>query len=86
MKRTLLAVGVAVLLSLMVVPYGGYNVRLSRHDPAQGFYFRESFFLDHRGWPMVADQLILQTVFLGVLAALIVNIRWWPRKKPREKD
>jgi len=34
---------------------------------------------------MVADQLILQTVFLGVLAAVIVNIRSWPRKKPREK-
>ncbi len=41
--------------------------------------------LDHKGWPMVADQLILQTVFLGVLAAVIVNIRSWPRKKPGEK-
>ncbi len=41
--------------------------------------------LDHKGWPMVADQLILQTVFLGVLAAVIVNIRSRPRKKPREK-
>jgi hypothetical protein len=63
MKRTLLAVGVAVLLSLMIVPYGGH----SRYNPDQSFYFREPFFLDHKGWPMVADQFILQTVFLGCL-------------------
>jgi hypothetical protein len=81
MRRVLLAVGVAVLLSLMIVPYGGHN----RYDSGQSFYFREPFFLDHKGWPMVADQLILQTVFLGVLAAVIVNIRSWPCKKPREK-
>ena len=42
-------------------------------DPGQSFYFREPLFLDHKGWPMVADQLILQTVFLGVLAAVIVK-------------
>ena len=34
---------------------------------------------------MLADKLILQTVFLGMLAAVIVNIRSWPRKKPRKK-
>ncbi len=78
MRRTLLAVGVAVLLSLMIVPYGGH----SRYNPDHSFYFREPFFLDHKGWPMVADQFILQTVFLGVLAALIVNIRW-PRRPGR---
>jgi hypothetical protein len=34
---------------------------------------------------MVAGQLILQMVFLAVLATVIVNIRSCPRKKPREK-
>jgi len=39
MRRTLLAVGVAVLLSLMIVPYGGHSC----YDLGQSFYFRERF-------------------------------------------
>jgi hypothetical protein len=39
MRRILLAVGVAVILSLMIVPYGGH----SRYDPSQSFIFVSHF-------------------------------------------
>jgi hypothetical protein len=74
MKRTLLAVGVAVLASLLFVPYGGmhYGVRFNRG--------RGTF------WDVPCDliavtPLILQTVFVAVVAAVIVNLL--PRK-PRK--
>jgi len=57
MKRTLLAVGVAVLASLMYIPE---NHGVHCHVPI--------IFPDHYGaeW----GQLILQTIFLAVLAAV----------------
>ena len=68
MKRTLLAVGIAVLASLMWIPeytpyVGRYRVSIlspNQHD------------ID---W----SQLILQTIFAAVVAAIIVNLL--PRRK-----
>jgi hypothetical protein len=67
MKRTLLAVGIAVLVSMMFVP----------HDSAIGIW-RGPFFLasiDIIRW----DLFVLQTIYVAVLFAVIVNL--WPRKK-----
>ena len=67
MKRTLLAVGVAVLASLMYIPE---NHGVHHHVPI--------IFPNHYGveW----GQLIVQTIFLAVLAAVIVNL-FAPRPK-----
>jgi hypothetical protein len=71
MKRTLLAVAVGVLASLLYLPYGGMH---------HGVAFNPGH---DRFWSVPIDliavtPLILQTVFLGVAAALVVNLL--PRK------
>jgi hypothetical protein len=72
MRRTLIAVGVAILASLMWIPtydtgfYGTY-----RH--------RESIFSIHHQINM--SQMILQTVFIAVAAAVIVNLF---RREPKQ--
>jgi hypothetical protein len=71
MKRTLLAVVIAVLVSLMVAPHKGGNLLRSEaygHAPI----FVASSQIDVR-------QLVLQTIFLAVLLAVIVNLE--PRRK-----
>jgi hypothetical protein len=35
---------------------------------------------------IAVTPLILQTVFASVTAAVLVNIRWWPHKKGRDKN
>jgi hypothetical protein len=74
MKRTLLAVGVAVLASLLFVPHGGMH---------HGVIFNRG-----RGafWNIPYDRiavtpLILQTVFAVIVATIIVNL--FPRR-PRK--
>jgi hypothetical protein len=69
MKRTLLAVGVAVLVSMLYMP-----AHFGRQEP----------FYEIGG--VLWESFILQTVFVAIAAAVAVNIRWWPRKKPRGKD
>jgi hypothetical protein len=64
MKRTLLAVGVAVLISVMFVPYNG---SYTWHGPFLSTKHRD---------PIMWDSFILQTIFLAVL----VNIPWRRRK------
>jgi hypothetical protein len=75
MRRTLLAVGVGVLSSFLYVPYGGkhHGVFFNRgHDP----FWSVPYDL------IAVTPLVLQTIFLGVLLAVVVNVRW-PRKKNR---
>lgn len=68
MKRTLLAVGVAVLVSLMFVPRGYYFG--SGGPPRVPFFFIDTSGVIYWG------PFALQTIFLSVLAAVIVNLRW----------
>jgi len=80
MKRTLLAVGAGVLLSLLNVPLGNHFGRIAGRHP---------FWVDASGSysdvPLLTP-LVLQTAFVATAAAITVNIRWWPRKKHRERD
>ena len=62
MKRTLLAVVIAVVISLMIAPHSG------GHAPI--FVARSQ---------IDVKQLVLQTIFLAVLLAVIVNLE--PRRK-----
>jgi hypothetical protein len=65
-----LAVGIAVLLSLLIVPYGNHHGRVAGRYP---------FWIDASGSygdvPLVTP-LVLQTAFSAVAAGIIVNIRW----------
>jgi hypothetical protein len=84
MRRTLLAVGFAVLVSMMLAPHGG------KHG-IEGWapFFSETGFeasaneirFGDVGRVMI-DMLALEIVFLAVLFALVVNTNW-RRWKPR---
>src|SRR5262245_53246748 len=67
MKRTLLGVGIAVLLSLMLVPHGGTS---GNHRAP---------FWESSGYPVLVTELIVQTIFFAVAAAIITNIPWTKR-------
>jgi len=67
MKRTLLAVGFAIIISLLFVP---------------ARYYR---FWETPPGSIAVTLLILQTVFLSVVAAVIVNIPW-RRMKPASRN
>jgi hypothetical protein len=97
MKRTLLAIGIAVLVSMMIVPHGHhdnlYRDDLSMHAPF--FIHRWPYYESESnrslnipaGWrtmwlaPIKGDELALQTIFLATLFAVAVNIRW---KRPKK--
>jgi len=99
MRKTLLAVGVAVLVSMMLAPHGDkYGV-----DGFGPFFFSGGFIKTcsgcwYPGWwgtgifygsagRVMIDMLALEMVFLAVLFAVVVNIRWSrPRKKNRKPD
>ena len=84
-RRTLLAIGVAVLVSMMIAPHG-YVL----HEQGQvltgvkgwgPFFSTEGFGTsDGIGCGVIGrvmiDMLVLEIVFLAVLFAIIVNIRW----------
>ena len=78
MRRTLLAVGIAVLMSLLNVPWGNHFGRIAGRHPfwsdAPGLY---------RDVPLITP-LVLQTAFFVVAAAVLVNIRWRPRKRSHD--
>jgi hypothetical protein len=68
MRRTLLAIGIAVLVSMMLVPRGA----------GMEMYERLPFFVSSSyagAWP----ALILQTIFVSVGAAVLVNLREPPK-------
>jgi hypothetical protein len=68
MKRTLLAVGIAIILSMMLIPradiYGGH--------------IWLPFFYETRNLKIHWSEFILQTVFAAVLFAVLVNL--FPRR------
>jgi hypothetical protein len=77
-KRTLLAVGVALFFSMMFVP-----TPHGTNDPA---VLRYPFYSD-KIHGVAWDYMILQTVVSVAAAVIAVNIRWLPGKKnPRERD
>jgi hypothetical protein len=78
MKRTLLAVGIAVLVSLMFVPYDNWGF-WGWQGPQPFWIASEN--MSVREWRVMWSKFILQTIFAGVAAAVIVNLL--PRK-PRK--
>jgi hypothetical protein len=75
MRKTLLAVGVAVLVSMMVAPHGGKG-GIEGWGPffsAQGFDVRSGGIWYHETGRVMIDMLALEMVFLAVLFAVIVN-------------
>jgi hypothetical protein len=68
MKRTLLAVAIAVLISLMFAPHSGSGRSLLRFAGyAHGPFFIMPSYVDGR-------ELVLQTIIAAVVAAVIVNL------------
>jgi len=68
MRRTLLAIGIAVLVSMMLVPRGA----------SMEMYERLPFFVPSSygvAWP----AFVLQTIFVSVGAAVLVNLRGPPK-------
>jgi hypothetical protein len=83
MRRTLLAVGFAVLVSMMLAPHGG-KYGIAGWGPffsAQGFHVTSRGIWYEDAGRVMIDMLALEMVFLAVLFAVVVNIRW--RRKPR---
>jgi hypothetical protein len=91
MRRTLLAVAFAVLVSMLLAPHGdkggvnGWGLFSSDY----GIYMQTNWG-DLRtarcgygpiGRVMI-DMLALEIIFLAVLFALLVNIRWRGKRKP----
>jgi hypothetical protein len=78
MRRTLVAVGIAVLVSLLNVPWGNQFGRIAGRHPfwsdASGAY---------KDVPLITP-LVLQTAFLAVAAAVLVNIH--RSRKTHAKD
>ena len=70
MKRTLLAVIFAVLISLMVAPHRGGNLR------SEGYAHVPILVASKE---IDVKQLVGQTIFLAVLLAVTVNLQ--PRRK-----
>lgn len=64
MRRTLLAIGISVLASMMLVPRGA-GMEMYERLP---FFVSSSYAV---AWP----ALILQTIFVSVGAAVLVNLR-----------
>src|ERR1051325_923835 len=93
MRRTLLAVGLAVLVSMLFSPHGDRNVN------GWGLFFSNHGLYVRTEWgdlrtancgygdigKVMIDMLGLQTVFLGILFAVLANIRWRAKKKLRER-
>ena len=82
MKRTLLAVGIAVLVSMMLAPHGDRGGSISGWGP---FFYSDGYFVpgDVGFWwysfnpkKVMIDMLALEIVFLAVLFSVVANIRW----------
>jgi hypothetical protein len=78
MKRTLLAVGVAVMISMMLVPIGA-SIYIGNIGGRLLWLSHVPFFF-HGDWAIEWNDFFLQTLFLAVLAAVIVNLF---RRKPK---
>ena len=96
MRRTFLAVGFAVLVSMMLAPHGNKYVvygfgpffsiqGLTKAHPGDWYlgWLGTGIFYGTIGRVMI-DMLILQTLFLAVLFAVLVNLRKSWRLKPKQ--
>jgi hypothetical protein len=70
MRRTLLAIGIAVLVSMMLVPRGA-SMEMYERLP---FFVSSSYAV---AWP----AFILQTIFVSVGAAVLVNLLGPPKRE-----
>jgi hypothetical protein len=91
MRRTLLAVGLAVIVSMMLAPHGNKQNGVE----GWGLFFSDYGLFMRTKWGdvrtaqcgyadigrVMIDMMALQMVFLSVLFALIVNIHWPGNKK-----
>ena len=70
MKRTLLAVGIAVLASMMLIPRGDDGIHIWLP------FFYDAHWLGNQAsnWEINWDAFILQTVFAAVFLAVLVNL------------
>jgi len=87
MRRTLLAVGFAVLVSMLFAPHGEKTGVIRGWGPffSDSGFSAQNFAYWRIGRVMI-DMLAVQTAFLAVLFAVLVNIRWrWPGKKNRKR-
>jgi hypothetical protein len=73
MKRTLFAITIGVLISLMFAPHIGRGL-VQFANYAHGPFFIMPSHVDGK-------QLVLQTLIIVVLFALLVNIPWRGKKK-----
>jgi hypothetical protein len=87
MRRTLLAVGIAVLVSMMLAPHANKQ-RITAYGPffAQSGFSPDDFrYVELYNTDRVAiDALALQTAFLAVLFAVLVNVRESWRRNPKQ--
>jgi hypothetical protein len=84
MKRTLLAVGVAVLTSMMLIPRGVVTVERYGHVQEGDIQEFLPFFLhSQQQYKIMWHTFMLETIFLVILAAVIVNFPW---RRKRERD
>jgi hypothetical protein len=96
MRRTLLAVGFAVLVAMLLAPDGdkygvdGFgpffsNYGLTTANPGDWYFgwLGTGIFYGTIGRVMI-DMLILQTLFLAVLFAVLANLRQSWRPKPKQ--
>src|SRR5262249_39344333 len=78
MRKTFLAIGFAVLVSMMLAPHGGKQ-GIQGWGPffsAKGFGVTSSGIWYGNAGRVMIDMLALEIVFLSVLFAVIANIRW----------
>jgi hypothetical protein len=77
LRSTLLAVGFAVLVSMVFAPHGGkHGVEgWGLFFSTNGFDLKTGISYGPVGRVMI-DMLVLETVFLAVLFVIAVNIRW----------
>jgi hypothetical protein len=82
-----MAVGIAVLTSMMLVPRGYVDGRLFWTSGEQIVEWAPYFVstMGQMGHTFLPRTFTLQTVFLAVLFAVIANIRWRRRKAEKEK-
>jgi hypothetical protein len=82
MRRTLLAVGIAVLASMLFTPHEHEWDLARQYDWARTGKFFPVFWVEYRN-PILWENLIGQTAFVVVLAAVLVNLR---QKRPLTID
>jgi hypothetical protein len=85
MRKTLLAVGFAVLVSMMLAPHGGKQgvYGWGPFFSAKGFHVTSSRIWYGDAGRVMIDMLALEIVFLAVLLAIMVNVHW--RREGKKK-